>query len=54
MEDLLKEGLKFLVETYREGGLVAILFVIIAGGGMGWIFWAAAKANAKSMEKNEK
>ena len=58
IEGVVKDGINWIVTTYQAEGLGGLLVYIIGGGilfgGMGFIFWAAAAANARGMKKDDK
>lgn len=50
----MEDFIKFITEMYRDAGLLGVVLTLLGMGGMGFIFWAAAKVNAESLEKNKK
>lgn len=57
IEGMVREAWAWVVDTYQTDGLVGLILTIIVGGvifgGMGWIFYAAAKANAEGMKRHD-
>ena len=55
IEQVVYNAWNWLVATYQTEGLVGLIVVLAGGtiifGGMGAIFWAAAKANTEGLEK---
>lgn len=58
LEDTITQCWNWVVSTYQTEGPVGLIVTLIGGGiifgGMGAIFYLAAKANAKGMKKNDK
>ena len=58
LEQVLSDGWQWLVNLYQAEGLEGTIITLVVGGlvfeGMGFIFWAAAAANARGMKTNGK
>jgi len=58
IEQVIRDGWTWVVSTYQTEGPVGLIVTLVAGGvifgGMGAVFYLAAKANAKGMKKDDK
>jgi len=58
IDKIVKEAWDWIVSTYQTEGLDGLLITILVGGlifgGMGFIYWAAAGANARGMKRDDK